>query len=416
MISMTGCAINNTSSVVKDKDVEKEAISLSTPSGVVLVGTISQDKNGWYFIPEQPLNIELTYYIDNPEIFDNVIRLEMLSNSEDGFDKVIYQKQIVTITGVISNYRGLGKLYLVPYKIEVGKNVSKSYAVVDLQSSSYEQADYDSKTLPAKMKPIIENDAYIYNPYLLSLEALEMYGNDFADFYITFVDAYLNYETSIDCPNKKYADYLSTIIYYENPMFNMDISYNSFNWYDSDNHLLSWNYTKDKEEHNHIITQLEDAINSFLIGITPSDTEKDKAKKLFNNFNQKMEYDFEALKTRENIEPYYAYVDYKGICITFALAYSQLLTNIGIENTISSGMGDNEEGHVWNMITIDGVNYFVDPTYQITTKKTDRYYYFGMSLSNRLNDGSGFNKEEISVGRYVIKSLNDINISNQKLN
>ena len=41
--------------------------------GVVLVGTIKKDNTGWYFAPEQPLNITLTYYIDNPEYFENVI-------------------------------------------------------------------------------------------------------------------------------------------------------------------------------------------------------------------------------------------------------------------------------------------------------------------------------------------------------
>lgn len=80
------------------------------------------------------------------------------------------------------------------------------------------------------MRPIIENNNYIYNPYLLGKEAIKYYGIEFAEFYIKFVDAYLNYETGVDCPNQGFADKLSVIINYESPLF-INSAFNSFDWY-----------------------------------------------------------------------------------------------------------------------------------------------------------------------------------------
>ena len=37
------------------------------------------------------------------------------------------------------------------------------------------------------------------------------------------------------------------------------------------------------------------------------------------------------------MRPIYAYVEKNGICVTFAAAYSQLLTQVGIESTQVSG-------------------------------------------------------------------------------
>lgn len=405
---------NNNTVVSEEKIKEKEPLSLETPAGIVLIGSIHKDENGWYFTPEQPLNIKLTYYIDYPEIFDNVTRLEMLSDSEDGFDKTVYEKEVVTITGDVTNPRGAGTLYLVPYKINKGKTVEQSYAYPDLQPPMQEETDYDISELPEKMRPIIENNNYIYNPYLLGKEAIKYYGIEFAEFYIKFVDAYLNYETSVDCPNQGFADKLSVIINYESPLF-IDSAFNSFDWYNEKNQTITWNYTKTEKQHNEIISIIKNASNGFLEGVKATDSEREKAMKIFSNFNKEMKYDYAALNTRNNIEAYYAYANHSGICVTFAIAYSQLLTQAGIENTTVSGSTSSGEAHVWNLITIDNKNYFADTTYQISGTEDNPYYYFGMGMDARFNDGSGFDKNNVSIGKYAIKTINDISVSEKSI-
>ena len=69
-----------------------------------------------------------------------------------------------------------------------------------------------------------------------------------------------------------------------------------------------------------------------------------------------MTYDYPTLENGAYREPYHAYVDHRGVCITFAGALSQLFTRIGIQSTLASGDTGTGEGHAWNMIPIDGKN------------------------------------------------------------
>ena len=152
------------------------------------------------------------------------------------------------------------------------------------------------------MRPIIENNNYIYNPYLLGKEAIKYYGIEFAEFYIKFVDAYLNYETGVDCPNQGFADKLSVIINYESPLF-INSAFNSFDWYNEKNQTITWNYTKTEKQHNEIISIIKNASNGFLEGVKATDSEREK-----------------------------------------------LLTQAGIENTTVSGNNSSGETHIWNLI------------------------------------------------------------------
>ena len=102
---------NPAKEVLNEENVKSQkSLDLKTPSGAVLVGSIKKDDEGWYFMSMVPLNITLTYYIDYPEEFKNVIKLRMLD--DDNFNKSIYNNEIVTVYGEILNPRSMGILYL----------------------------------------------------------------------------------------------------------------------------------------------------------------------------------------------------------------------------------------------------------------------------------------------------------------
>mgnify|MGYP000857604989 CR=1 FL=1 len=65
------------------------------------------------------------------------------------------------------------------------------------------------------MRPVIRNGKYVYNFYSLSRNTLEQMGNDYAAFYMDFVDAFLSYKTSCPCPEKFYANLFTSIMFYE---------------------------------------------------------------------------------------------------------------------------------------------------------------------------------------------------------
>ncbi|MGN0660903.1 MAG: transglutaminase domain-containing protein [Oscillospiraceae bacterium] len=399
------------------QSVEEEPLSIQTPGGAVVVGKIDKDENGWYFAPERPLTVELTYYLDNPEHFEKLTRISMYDTSEDGMDKSVYQGETVTVTGMLQNYRGAGTLYLYPYKIERGKTVSESYAVPDLQYPDDDQAEYDpSFSVSALMAPIVENGHYVYNPYTVTQDTLEGMGNGFADFYVLFVDAWLEYKESCPCPDKYFAEMLSTVLLYEFPLFTADGKYDYWTDYDESAGVIRWSYTSSsKEEHDRLISDFKAAANRLLEQVDPNQSEQLRAQALYHAFCKSITYDYDVAESHNNVEAYYAYTKGRGVCTTFACALSQLFAQIGIESTVASGSTASGDGHVWNTVVIDGKMYFCDSTYELSWNDGSAYAYFGMTLQDRLNDGSGFTADGISIGTINIRSANEVILSDRTL-
>ena len=157
---------NPSKEVLKEEDVKsKTSLDIETPSGAVLIGSIKRDNEGWYFMSIQPLDITLTYYIDHPEKFENVIKLRMLEDNEDNINKSIYNNEIVTVYGEILNPRSMGTLYLYPYNIKSGKQVMQSYADASITAPSDIFGTMDENLLPSKMNSKIVNGEYKYNFY-----------------------------------------------------------------------------------------------------------------------------------------------------------------------------------------------------------------------------------------------------------
>lgn len=409
---------NPTKEVLTEEEVKtKKSINLETPSGAVLIGTIKSDDNGWYFLPREPLNITLTYYIDRPENFTNVTKLRMLDDSDDNFNKSIYNNELVTIHGEILNPRSMGTLYLYPYNIENGATVKSSYADSDITAPQNDFGKMNEDLLPSKMNSIIEQGEYKYNFYMVSKETLYRFDNDFINFYLEFVSAFLNYKTSIPCPKKNYADYLFSILDYEFPVFYADGVYDYTTTYDKTNKTVNWKYTsKSKEEHDKLINNFSKEANKFLEGVNFSQSDNKKAQIIYHNLSKSISYDYEALETFKNAESYYVYTKHTGICHSFAFAYDQLLTQVGIESTLATGQSKIASlGHVWSVIKIDGTYYFADPTYEISYQNGTSYAFYGMSLKRRESTNEYF-EDNIKIGMYESKTMRDYGNFTKDLN
>lgn len=394
----------------KKEETSKDPISIETEAGAVLVGIVRKDADGWYLQTEQPVNVTLTALLDRPEVFDNQTGIRMFET--DAYSLGNFRDCTVTVQGMLQNYRGAGTLYLYPCLIEVGKTVDVGRAMPEL---TYPEAtisgDYDpSIPLPEKMQPVIRNGKYVYNFYSLSRNTLEQMGNDYTAFYMDFVDAFLSYKTSCPCPEKFYADLFTSIMFYEFPLFYADGEYDMLTGYDSQTKTIHWSYTKTKAEHDRMISDFASAANSILAAVDVSASDALRAQQLYHAFCPLMTYDYATLENGAYRNPYHAYVDHRGVCITFAGALSQLFTRIGVQSTLVSGSTNTGEGHAWNMITIDGKNYFCDATYELTFKEGTAYAYYGMTLDQRLADGS-IAPDSISVGGACFHTLQDGEIS-----
>lgn len=388
---------------------EPERISFSTTEGVVLVGRIEKD-DCFYFVPDQVLDIECTeLLIDTVLKFSNITRLDMFDTDIDGIDKTPYIGKQVTVGGILRTIRGnFEKPYLHAYFIENGNTAGKSHAEPDITPPVTEpETKYDpSVPLPSKMMPRTENGHYVYNPYRLTTEALESLGNGFADVYIEVVDAVLGYKNFVACDDD-YAMMLPTVLNYEFPLYGV-----TFECEYSGNGGVSLKYLVSRIEQEKLAAELFECINGYLKSAKPGQSEQMKAEMVYHALCTAVSYDKVAAETRKNIEPYYAYVKKTGICVTFAAAYSQLLTQMGIENTEASGsVGD--EGHAWNLVTINGEKYFCDPTFELDWKNGSAFVYFGQTLSDRVSNG--IVPESCSVGKYMITSVADAGVSEHAL-
>ena len=381
-------------------------VDIDTIGGAVIVGVIGFDEQGWYLQPEQPLNITYEYFLDNPSVFPQQTRITMFDPKIDGVEKALYLGQTVTVEGTFRFVRDdFETLYFAPYTITIGKIVSQSYGNPDLMMPEEPENLYDpSWPLPKYMDPMIQDGQYTYNAFMLSEESIQLMGNDFATFYVGFVDAFLNYQSEFECPDKRFAEMLSTVIYYDFPLYSACAeTFEYVKHYDPEAGTVSIVYKYDAQTHRTVVEQFMNAADTLLAGTSPDHTDLENAKSIYHALCTSVTYDHSAMTEFERKESYYAYLHNSGVCVTFANAYNQLLTQVGIKTTLAHCDNLDSVGHSWSVITLDGEQYFCDPTYELSYDGGAGYYFFGMNYADRTADGLG--AQGIRYGRYYMRPM-----------
>lgn len=404
-----------TEATVPSTAAPEEALTLSTTGGAVIVGVIGKDEQGWYLAPDQLLTVEY-HYFDEPSRFENLEKIRMFDVKDDGVDKNIYFGQLVTVKGAFSFYRDdFETLYLVPYQILIGKTVNQSYAAPGLEYPD-EPADlYDpTKPLPPHIEPRIMDGRYIYNAFMLSKETISYYGNDFVFFYVSFVDAILNYAPQCACPDDNYAQLLSTVITYEIPLYEVcadRFEYDSH--YDPETKMITIPYKYDEKTHYEMIDLFLAQADALLAQVLPEQTEQEKAMGLYHALATSVTYDYSALDDFDKKQTWNAFLNKTGVCITFANAYNILLTQVGIESRCAGGESGSGEPHAWSLVTIDGKQYFCDPTFELSHDGGQGYLFFGMSYAQRIENGTG--AKGIHEGRYYSRMVDPATVAEESL-
>lgn len=384
-----------------EEDPAPIPVDVETTGGVVIVGKIGFDEKGWHIIPEQPLNIAYTYFLDKPSVFPEQTRISMMDPKDDGMEKAVYLGQPVTVFGEFRFVRDdFETIYLLPYTITIGKIVQGSYGDATLKAPEDSADLYDpSKPLPACMESNILDGKYSYNAFMLSQESLQLMGNDFALFYCDFVDAILHYKSQVPCSDKAYAEMLGSVIYYDFPIFNACAKpFEFFKHYNSETNMINIEYQYDADDHQKLLERFLKSADEMLATVTPDMTDVEKARNIYHEICRRMIYDNSALEDFERKDSYFAYLNNSGVCVTFANVYNQLLTQVGIKATIAACDYDPTMSHIWSVVTLDGKDYFCDPTFELSYDQGNGYLYFGMNYADRTKDGLG--KDGIRVGKY----------------
>lgn len=388
-----------------EQEVFTVPVDIDTIGGVVVVGRIGYDEEGWHIVPEQPLNITYTYFLDNPSVFPEQTCIRMMDPKDDGVDKALYLGQTVTVHGEFRFVRNdFETLYLSAYTITLGKVVEESYGDSELRAPEGIVDLYDrSEPLPKYMEPLIAEGKYVYNAFMLSEESLQLMGNDFALFFCDFVDAILNYRSEVYCPETTYAEMLGSVIYYDFPIFNACAEpFEFFKHYNRETGQITIEYKYNADEHQQLLDRFMKSADEMLANVTQDMSDEEKAKVIYHAICTRMVYDESALTAIDRKDSYYAYLHYSGVCITFANLYNQLLTQVGIRATVATCDYNGGEGHAWSVVTLDGKDYFCDPTFELAHEDGNGYRYFGMSYADRTENGLG--KDGIRAGKYYFAS------------
>ena len=383
-----------------------------TDGGAVVVGRLTRNSGGWSFALDEPLYVELTLSDGSVCSYREVTKMKMYEVGTDGIEKGVYLGTTVTVSGRLSVENDI--IYVTPYEITMGKNVARSYGDPSVTKPEPAESKLDlTVPLPEKTNATFVDGVYKYNPYRLSDETLEKLGNGFADFYIEFVDSYLAYKSSCPCDNELYAKYLSSVLFYECPVFEANGIYDYSVDYDKENGKINIRYGSDYDSHQKLISDFFKAADKLVSNALEGMTEAQRAKAVYHALATSVQYDYVALEKLDKNNPYYAYTIGRGVCITFSMTFVQLLEQVGIDATIVSGQMVNGEAHVWSYATIDGKNYFFDPTFESSRDKGVGYVYFGMSLGERTKDGTGF--RGMSIGRYDVMTVEEADVSAESI-
>ncbi len=106
--------------------------------------------------------------------------------------------------------------------------------------------------------------------------------------------------------------------------------------------------------------EIEQGAELFLTGISGDASEYDKIKYVFDTIIKNTDYDLNA---PDNQNIYSVFVGRRSVCQGYAKATQYLLNRLGMECTLVQGTVDGGEGHVWNLVRVDGSWYYVDTTW-----------------------------------------------------
>ncbi len=136
-------------------------------------------------------------------------------------------------------------------------------------------------------------------------------------------------------------------------------------------------YYYDKSTHQKMTEATERAAQDIFAKITPDMSEYDVVKLFHDEIVKKCVYD-ESAQNRSFA--YGALVDGRATCSGYSKAFSYLCNKAGIENTCAFGNAGGE-GHMWNMVRLDGEWYELDTTWDDTSSDGfENFIYYGYFL------------------------------------
>lgn len=161
-------------------------------------------------------------------------------------------------------------------------------------------------------------------------------------------------------------------------------------------HYFVPSYTHSAEEHDGVMAQLNAALNSAVAHIPQGYTDYQKEMYIHDFICDRCSYvldDDGNLKT----SPYDVLIKGEAVCEGYARTAQLFLNKLNIPNYIVVGESENRDGqlvgHMWNVVRIDGENYYLDVTWDDLDSQDvemDKCYLY-FNLNEQLISNDHFN-------------------------
>lgn len=160
-------------------------------------------------------------------------------------------------------------------------------------------------------------------------------------------------------------------------------------------------YTMDAATRKQANAKLDNAVSAILQEMPQTDDEYEVEQYLHDKLVSGCTYDNAAADSGSKEFPnaysaYGALVEGKAVCEGYARALQLLFDKTGIHGTLVRGKSlDNDEGHMWNLVSINGAPYHLDATWN-DSKNNRRHNYFNITTAQLLLTHS-INEEQSGI-------------------
>lgn len=157
------------------------------------------------------------------------------------------------------------------------------------------------------------------------------------------------------------------------------------------------NYLCSANECKNLTAQFESNASEILSKTTPEMSDYDKELYFHDALFNICDYDNSAAPPWTSYTAAGALVNGSAVCEGYSRAMQYLLNEAGIENHLITGKAvdskSNIEGHMWNIVSVDGKNYHLDSTWDDPTGisgKTPSHAYFNLTDKEISRNHSNF--------------------------
>ncbi|MBQ5398020.1 MAG: hypothetical protein IIU14_01130 [Ruminococcus sp.] len=185
----------------------------------------------------------------------------------------------------------------------------------------------------------------------------------------------------------------------------------SFSIYDNKISLTLYFSVKEETQKKRL-GQLNAVINSILKGLKKEMTPFERELYIHDYIVKNCKYDKKADESK-NRDPYTIYgclVNQKAVCMGYSYAFQYLLSFAGIKSLTIDG-DDDDTGHMWNAVKLDGNWYYTDVTWD-DINDISMYDYFNITTEQLekthviVPKMNAYNDDELFMSDGTIKSCN----------